>query len=182
MWLDDLYEDRKIRASANGSGRSRSLLQLFLSKKWWCDMDVYTPLKYSRKAPAVQLFFGWNLFCYCIFAFFLMWWHKKFQWLYHISYWEAFCMLLLCLKKHLCSFFLCFIFSVCIKARMWGGRKTIYLAGVFFPHAPWDTFLFSHLRGLVHQYSWKLSYWLLCHQRGFAPLGTSIVFFLLFLP
>lgn len=145
MWLDDLYEDRKIRASANGSGHSRSLLQLFLSKKWWCDIDVYTQLKYSRKAPTVQLFFWVKLILQCsviaLLLFFLMWWHKKFQQLYHISYWEAFCVLLLCLKKHLCCFFLCFVFLTCTKARMWGGRKTISLT-FFSPYAPWDSFLF----------------------------------------
>lgn len=42
------------------------------------------------------------------------------------------------------------------KARMWGGRKTISLA-FFFP-MPHEIlfFFFLHLRGLVHQYSWKL--------------------------
>lgn len=36
-------------------------------------------------------------------------------------------------------------------------RKKNNISCLFFPYAPWDSFLFFlHLRGLVHQYSWKL--------------------------
>lgn len=158
MWLDDLYEDRKIRASANGSGRSRSLLQLFLSKKWWCDMDVYTQLKYSRKAPAVQLFFGWNSFFnglllhFCCFS--------------NVMAWKVlvtlFCFLLggilyaatLSQKTSLLLFLMFYFFNMHKSQNV--RRKKNSISCLFFPYAPWDYFLFLHPRGLVHQCSWKL--------------------------